>query len=62
MTIIQTYAQLDRKIRLLRKQEKRLRNEKKYWQDAATYYQAVIDDVVQRFILDPNFDRFFSDK
>jgi hypothetical protein len=62
MTIIQTYAQLDRKIRLLRKQEKRLRNEKKYWQDAATYYQAVIDDVVQRFNLDPNFDRFFSDE
>jgi hypothetical protein len=62
MTIIQTYAQLDRKIRLLKKQEKRLRNEKKYWQDAATYYQAVIDDVVQRFNLDPNFDRFFSDE
>jgi hypothetical protein len=62
MTIVMTYAQLNRKIRSLNKQIKLLRNEKKYWLDAAAYHQAVIDDIMQKYNLDPSFNQFFPDE
>jgi len=52
VTITRTHARLNRKIRYLSKKIKHLRNTKGAYCDEAIYYQAVVDDISQRFNLD----------
>lgn len=50
-THLRIHAKLNRKIRHLSKKIKHLRYAEKVYLDEATYHQAVIDDISQRFDL-----------
>ncbi len=49
MTIIKTYSRLSRNIRHLTRIIKNAKNEAKAYRDEATYHQAVLDDVKEKY-------------
>ena len=49
MTIIKTYSRLSRNIRHLTRIIKNAKNEAKAYRDEATYHQAMLDDVKEKY-------------